>query len=146
MKVSESMKVNDKMTRDLVTVSPMATARDAAVKMRSENVGTVLVVDQGMLKGLVTDRQIATKVVAAGENPAAFNVSEFMTKNPLTCSPDTGMCEAAMMMGDHGFNRMPVVEGNKLVGIISVEDIAEHAKGCNLCTEGVLKAVSKAER
>jgi len=146
MKVSESIKVSDKMTRDLVTVDPMATARDAASKMRSENVGTVLVVDRGMLKGLVTDRQIAMKVVAEGENPAALNVGEFMTKNPLTSSPDMGICEAARMMGEHGYNRMPVVEGNKLVGIISVEDIAEHAKGCNLCTEGVLKAVSKAER
>ncbi len=146
MKVSESIKVSDKMTRDLVTVDPMATAKDAAAKMRSENVGTVLVVDQGTLKGLVTDRQIATKVVASNENPAALNVSEFMTKNPLTTRPDTGICEVAMMMGEHGYNRMPVVEGNRLVGIISVADIAEHAKGCNLCTEGVLKAVSKAER
>ncbi len=146
MKVSESIKVSDKMTRDLVTVNPMATAKDAAKKMQSENVGTVLVLDQGMLKGLVTDRQIATKVVAAGEDPARFNVGGFMTTNPLTCRPDMGICEAARMMGDHGYNRMPVVENNKLVGIISVADIADHAKGCNLCTEGILKAVSKAQR
>ncbi len=146
MKVSESMKVSDKMTRNLVTVNPMSTAKDAAKKMLSENVGTVLVLDQGILKGLITDRQITIKVVAAGENPATFNVSEFMTTNPLTCSPDMGMCEVARMMGEHGFNRMPVVEGNKLVGIISVADIADHAKGCNLCTEGILKAISKAQR
>ncbi len=97
MKVSESIKVSEKMTRDLVTVNPMATAKDAAKKMQSENVGTVLVLDQGMLKGLATDRQIATKVVAAGEDPARFNVSDFMTTNPLTCSPDMGICEAARM-------------------------------------------------
>jgi CBS domain-containing protein len=146
MKVSESMKISDKMTRDLVTINPMATARDVAKKMLSENVGTVLVLDQGMLKGLVTDRQITTKVVAAGEDPAVFKVSEFMTTNPLTCRPDMGMCEVARMMGEHGYRRMPVVEGNKLIGIISVADIAEHAKGCNLCTEGILKAISKAQR
>jgi CBS domain-containing protein len=146
MKVSESMKVSDKMTRDLVTVDPMATARDVAKKMESENVGTVLVLDKGMLKGLVTDRQIVTKVVAADENPATFIVSEFMTKNPLTCSPDMGMCEVARMMGEHGYNRMPVVEGNKLIGIISVADIAEHGRGCNLCTEGILKTIGKAQR
>lgn len=99
MKVSESMKVSDKMTRNLVTVNPMSTAKDAAKKMLSENVGTVLVLDQGILKGLITDRQITIKVVAAGENPATFNVSEFMTTNPLTCSPDMGMCEVARMMG-----------------------------------------------
>jgi CBS domain-containing protein len=146
MKVSESMKVSDKMTRNLVTVNPMSTARDAAKKMLSENVGTVLVLDQGMLKGLVTDRQITIKVVAAGEDPARFKISEFMTTNPLTCSPDMGMCEVARMMGEHGYRRMPVVEGNKPVGIISVADIADHAKSCNLCTEGILKAVSKAQR
>lgn len=146
MKVSESIKVRDKMTRDLVTVDSTATARDAAKKMESENVGTVLVLDKGMLKGLVTDRQIAIKVVATGEDPATLKVNNFMMEDPRSSSPDMGICEAARMMGDLGYNRMPVVEGDKLVGIISIADISDHAKGCNLCTEGVLKAVSKAQR
>ncbi len=146
MKVSENAKVRESMTKSLVMVNPSATAEDAAKKMLSENVGTVLVLDQGVLKGLVTDRQITTKVVAAGANPARLKVSEFMTKDPLTFSPDMGICEAAKVMGERGYRRMPVVENNKPIGILSMADIAAHAKGCNLCTEGILEEISKSER
>ena len=64
------MKVGEKMTKNVVTVGITATAAEAAKKMQSENVGIVLVLDSGLLKGLVTDRQIATKVVAAGKEPS----------------------------------------------------------------------------
>ncbi len=60
------MKVSEKMTKDPVTVKASATAKEVAEKMRKENIGTVLVEENGRLKGIVTDRQIATKVVAAG--------------------------------------------------------------------------------
>jgi len=146
MKVSETIKVSDSMTKSLVTVTPSATAEEAAERMRSENVGTVLVLDQGMLRGLVTDRQIATKVIAAGKDPSSFKVSEFMTRNPFTCSPNMGLCEAAKMMGQRGYRRMPVIENNRPVGILSAADIADHAKGCNLCTEGLMELLRKTQR
>lgn len=146
MKVSESVKVSESMTKSLVTVNPSATAEEVAKRMQSENVGTVLVLDQEVLKGLVTDRQIAVKVIAAGEDPSRFKVSEFMTRNPLTCSPDMGVCEAAKTMGERGYRRMPVIENNRLVGILSAADIANHAKSCNLCTEGLIELLSKTQR
>lgn len=61
------MRVSERMTKNLVTVSSSSNASEAAKKMRAENVGTVLVVDNGSLKGIITDRQIATKVVAEGK-------------------------------------------------------------------------------
>ncbi len=64
------MKIREKMTQDLVAVDSSATAEDVAKKMDEENVRTMLVMDQGKLKGLVTDRQIAIKVVAAGKDPS----------------------------------------------------------------------------
>lgn len=146
MKANEGVKVSEGMTKNPVIVNPSATAAEAAKRMRSENVGTVLVLDQGVLKGLVTDRQIATKVIAAGGDPARLKVSEFMTKNPLTCSPDMGICEVAKTMGDRGYRRMPVIENNRLVGILSAADIANHAKGCNLCTEGLIELLGKTKR
>lgn len=140
------MKVREKMTPDLVAVDSSTTAEDVAKKMNEENVGTVLVMDQGKLKGLITDRQIAIKVVAAGKDPSKLKANDFMTQDPVTSNPDMDICQAARRMGEFGFRRMPVVDGDKPIGIISVADIAEHAKGCNLCTEGVLEEISKAVR
>ncbi len=82
------MKVSEKMTKDPVTVKASATAKEVAEKMRKENIGTVLVEENGRLKGIATDRQIATKVVAAGKDPSKTRVSEFMTEDPVTGNPD----------------------------------------------------------
>ncbi|MDD1752840.1 MAG: CBS domain-containing protein [Methanotrichaceae archaeon] len=140
------MKVGEKMTKNMVTVNITATAAEAAKKMQSEKVGTVLVLDGWVLKGLVTDRQIATRVVASGKDPAKVGVSEFMTKNPVTVSPEMDIHEAVRVMGAQGYRRIPVLEGEKLVGIISVADIAEHAQTCNLCMQNIFKELKKAER
>ena len=140
------MKVGEKMTKNMVTVNITATAAEAAKKMQSEKVGTVLVLDGWVLKGLVTDRQIATRVVASGKDPAKVGVSEFMTKNPVTVSPEMDIHEAVRVMGAQGYRRIPVLEGEKLVGIISTADIAEHAQTCNLCMQNIFKELKKAER
>jgi CBS domain-containing protein len=140
------MKVGEKMTKNMVTVNITATAAEAAKKMQSEKVGTVLVLDGWLLKGLVTDRQIATRVVASGKDPAKVGVSEFMTKNPVTVSPEMDIHEAVRIIGSHGYRRIPVLEGGKPVGIISVADIAEHALTCNLCMENIFRELKKAER
>ncbi|MDW7726490.1 MAG: CBS domain-containing protein [Candidatus Methanoperedens sp.] len=92
------------------------------------------------------DRQIATKVVAAGKDPAKVHVSEFMTKNPVTSSPEAEICEASDIMGEHGYRRIPVVEEGKPVGVISVADIAEHAKTCNMCMQNLFAEIVKAKR
>jgi CBS domain-containing protein len=94
------MKIGEKMTKNVVTVGITATAAEAAKKMQSENVGTVLVLDSSLLKGLVTDRQIATKVVAAGKDPTRVNVSEFMTKNPVSINPEMEIHEAGKIIGE----------------------------------------------
>lgn len=140
------MKVGEKMTKNMVTVNIMATAAEAAKKMQSEKVGTVLVLDGWLLKGLVTDRQIATRVVASGKDPAKVGVSEFMTKNPVTVSPEMDIHEAVKIIGSHGYRRIPVLEGEKPVGIISTADIAEHAQTCNLCMQNIFRELKKAER
>ncbi len=140
------MKVGEVMTKNLVTVSAASMAADAAKKMLSENVGTVLVTDRNQLKGIVTDRQIATRVIGAGKDASRVKVSDLMTKNPVTCSPETGICEAARIIGENRYRRIPVVEREKLVGIISTADIAEHAKTCDACMRNIFSEVAKAER
>jgi CBS domain-containing protein len=140
------MKISDKMTKNVVSVGLTATASEAAKKMQLENVGTVLVLDGGLLKGLVTDRQIVTKVIAAGKDPGMVNVSEFMTKNPASINPEMEIHEAGKIIGEQGFRRVPVVENGKPVGIISIADIAEHALTCNLCMQNIFKELRKAEK
>lgn len=140
------MNVGETMAKNPVTVSTAATAADVARKMKTENVGTVLVTDNGKLKGIVTDRQIATRVVAAGKDPAKIRVSEFMTRSPVTSSPEMVICEAASIIGERGYRRIPVVEGETAVGMLSVADIAEHAKTCNECMQSLFSEMAKAKR
>lgn len=140
------MKVSERMTKEPVMVDASATAKEVAEKMRKENIGTVLVEENGRLKGIVTDRQIATKVVAAGKDPAKTRVSEFMTKNPVTGNPDMEMEDITKIMGERGYRRIPIVEGERLVGIISAADIVEHARTCNTCMGNIFNEVAKAQR
>lgn len=137
------MIVSEIMTKNLVTVGIASAVSEAAKKMLSENVGTVLVTDKGQLKGLVTDRQIATKVVGTGKDASKVKVSDFMTEDPVTCSSDMEICEAAKIMGENKYRRIPAVEGEKLVGILSIADIAEHAKTCNKCMQNILNEVAR---
>ncbi len=138
------MKVSEIMTKDLVTVDPSSMAMDAAEKMQAENVGAVLVADGDHLRGIVTDRQITTKVVASGLDPAEIPVTDIMTKNPVTASPDMELEDATRIMGDNRFRRVPVVKDERLVGIISTADIAAHARECNVCINNILNEVAKA--
>jgi CBS domain-containing protein len=94
----------------------------------------------------VTDRQIAARVIGARKDASKVKVSDFMTKNPVTCSPEMGICETARIIGENRYRRIPVVEGEKLVGIISIADIAEHAKTCNACMRNIFSEIAKAER
>ena len=140
------MKVGETMTKEPVTIDPSATAKEAAEKMKKENIGVVLVAEGDHLRGLVTDRQIATKVVAAGKDPAQTRVSEFMTENPVSASPDMVICDATEIIGENGFRRLPVVENDKLVGVLSEADITLHARNCDSCSENIFSEIEKAEK
>ncbi len=140
------MKVSEVMTKDIVSIGMTATAAEVAKKMQSENVGELLVLEAGLLKGIVTDRQIAIKVVASGQDPLKVKVEEVMTKNPSSISPDKEIHEAGKIIGEHGYRRVPVLEGGKPVGIISIADLADHAATCNLCMQNIFKELKKAEK
>ncbi len=113
------MKVSERMTEEPVAVNTSATAKEVARIMTEKNIGTVLVTEGDFLKGLVTDRQIATKVVAAGKDPDKTRVIEFMTRDPVTASPDMIICDATEIIGKNGFRRIPVVEVEKAVTVKS---------------------------
>ena len=140
------MEVGEKMTRNMVTINITATAAEAIEKMQSERVEIALVLDGSLFKGLVTDHQIGYGVVASRKDPTKVGVSEFITEEIVTVSPKTNIYETVRVMGIHRHRRLPVLEGEKPVGIISTAEIAEHALACNSCMQNIFGELEKTEK
>ena len=119
-----SILVRHAMTESPQTARPDMTAADAAGLMKQLDVGVVPVVDGGTLVGLVTDRDIVTRVVANRQDPDEQRLADILTKSPVTVSPDTKLADARNMMAEHRVRRLPVVKDDHLVGILSLGDIA----------------------
>jgi CBS domain-containing protein len=118
------MKVRELMTTEPTTVEPKATLGEAATLMKQEDCGSIPVVEGGRLVGIVTDRDIVVRGVAAGKDPKTQRVSEVMSANPVTIGPDNDVSDAEAKMADRQIRRLPVVDGGKLVGIIVTAQIA----------------------
>ncbi|MBI1736795.1 MAG: CBS domain-containing protein [Candidatus Rokubacteria bacterium] len=111
-------------TKPVVTVSPGATVREAAELMRRKHVGAVVVTNAGMPKGMLTDRDIATRVVAEDRDPSKTRVSEVMHANPTVLSEDQGVFDAAKMFSSKAVRRLPVVDKRgEVIGIVSLDDL-----------------------
>lgn len=131
--------IKDVMTKDIVAIEPSEYAVTAAKKMNDNKVGSLLVMKKNRLVGMVTDRKITTGVVAAGFDSTRTPVSRFMTKDPVTIRADQSECEAAKIMGEHKFRRLPVVEkSGRVVGMVSISDLARHARECRGCGQNIL--------
>jgi CBS domain-containing protein len=117
--------VSEHMSRDLLVVEPASTVGDAASEMAARNVGTVLVLDDGRLAGILTERDVL-RAVAAGwdENEP---VSARMTHDPETAEVDDTTEHAATLMIHGGFRHLPIVDGDVVVGILSIRDLVRVA-------------------
>lgn len=105
-----------------VLLPPETTLQDASRKMWDACVGSVLVVNKaGALVGIFTGRD-AVKSIAQGRDPATTTLSEAMTRDPATISPEKRAIDALRMMGDGGFRHLPIVKGGRVVGIVSRGD------------------------
>ena len=121
-------KCSDVMTDNPVYALPDDTVEKVAQLMKKEDIGPVPVVDDGQNKrlvGIVTDRDLALKVVAEGRDPQTTKVEEVMTRKLITCRPDDDVESAMKAMAQYQLRRIPVVDdANRLVGIISQADVA----------------------
>lgn len=118
------MKVKDIMTRNVVTVSENTSIKDAANQMKSLNVGSLPVCDNNNTPiGIVTDRDIVLRSVSEGMSPTSA-VNSVMSKNLISVTPETDIHEAARIMAKNQIRRLPVVENNKLVGVLAIGDLA----------------------
>jgi CBS domain-containing protein len=113
--------VSNHMSTDLLTVEPDARLAEAARRMAQRGVGAVLVLDGERLAGILTERDLL-KAVAAGFTDEA-RVSEWMTRQPETVEPDETTDQAASLMIHGGFRHLPVVDGGRAIGILSIRDL-----------------------
>ena len=105
-----------------VTAVSSITITEAARIMREHNVGALMVVDGTKLVGVFTERDALFRVVAEGRNSDATPLSEVMTRNPRTIEADKPFLHALQAMHDGGFRHLPVIDNDKLLGIVSVRD------------------------
>jgi CBS domain-containing protein len=118
------MKVSEIMTREPASVGPHATLGEVATLMKQEDCGSLPVVENARLVGIVTDRDIVIRAVAAGKDAKTTRVSEVMSADPVTVRPDDDVDVAEREMRDRQVRRLPVVEDGRLVGIIVTAQIA----------------------
>jgi CBS domain-containing protein len=135
------MKVKDLMTSDPAKVGPDDVIAMAATLMKQEDCGAIPVVRDGELIGIVTDRDITIRVVAAGRDAKTTKVSEIMSADPITIAPDADVAEAATTMAKSQIRRLPVVENGQLLGIIVTAQLARREK--TSATGETIKGISE---
>jgi CBS domain-containing protein len=109
--------------RKLVIATPERSVTEAARLMRNSNVGAILVVEEGRLVGIFTERDALFRVMALDRDPRGTPLRDVMTPNPLTVAPDETFGYALLLMHENGFRHVPVVDDGKPVGVVS----ARHA-------------------
>jgi len=102
------------------------TVLDVAQAMVDRNIGAVPVLQDGVLVGVFSERDLMKRVVVAGRHPATTLVGEVMTDDPLTVGPQESLETCLALMRRHGFRHLPICEGKQLVGIVSLRDMILH--------------------
>ena len=137
------MQVKDAMTTDVELASPTQTIRQAALLMGQCDCGVLPVADKDSLVGMITDRDIAIRAVAAGKGPRTL-VREIMSQEVLYCFEDQELDEVAANLADIKVRRLPVMNREKrLVGILSLGDMAKKADGDGAEVAHALKSISQ---
>lgn len=117
-------KIRDVMTAPPRKVPPQATLQEAAAIMREEGIGDLIVAEGDTLLGLLTDRDIVIRCVADGRDVTRDTVESAHSGRLAVTEPDTDIEEAAHLMREHSVRRLPVMEGDQVVGVVSIGDMA----------------------
>ncbi len=118
------LKVRDIMTKDVAYINPLSPITEAAQLMQKHNVGSIPVCDNSGVVGIVTDRDIVVRNVAHGTDPKSTKVQDVMTSQVTTASPEMDVNDAARIMTQSQIRRIPVVENNFIIGMVSLGDVA----------------------
>jgi CBS domain-containing protein len=114
--------IQDVMTPNPIALDSSATVAEAAQKMKSSDVGTVVVVEEDQLLGILTDRDIVVRCIAEGKNPDSTDCGDVCSRNVATLSPGDSVEFALDLMTRHSVRRLPVVQQGKAIGIVSLGD------------------------
>jgi CBS domain-containing protein len=135
------MQVQEIMSRTVELVDPNTTIRDAARKMRADNLGALPVGENDRLVGVVTDRDIVMRGVAADRSAGNTTVREVMSEHVYWCFDDADVSDAAKIMTEHQVRRLPVVNQNKrLVGVVALADLGRNGEDA---AKGALRGISE---
>lgn len=135
-------RISEVMTNELATCPPDATVAEVAEIMRDRDIGDILIVEDGKLRGIVTDRDLALDVLADDHDPQSATVEDFMNTKVVTGDVSWNLDRAAKTMAKYQIRRLPIVEGDQLVGIVSLGDIARYEKSKGVVSKS-LEAVSE---
>lgn len=117
------MKVKDLMSTSIVSVKPETSIEQVARQMRQADVGAIPVCDdRDQVLGIITDRDIVVRALSTGNNQKT--AKEIMTRNPILASPNMNVHEAALLMAKNQIRRLPVVDNNRMTGVMSMADLA----------------------
>ena len=119
--------IRELMTSNPTTCPPSASILDVAKMMAQEDVGPVPIVEGDRLTGIVTDRDLVVRVLAEGRDPTSTTIGEIASADLVTVQPDSDLSEALNLMAQNQVRRLPVVEGDQLVGIVAQADVARAA-------------------
>src|SRR6476659_7153099 len=133
--------VRDAMTENRRGIAVSASVVEAARLMREEHIGSLPITDDEKLVGMITDRDITTRVVAEAADPKTTSVEDVYSRDLISVEPDQALDEALQLMARHQVRRLPVVENNRLVGIVAQDDIALAANETK--TGQLVEAISK---
>jgi CBS domain-containing protein len=115
------------MTPNPKALSQSATIMEAACAMRDNDIGDVVVLDNGRLCGIVTDRDIVVRALAAGCDPNRTSVGEICSRALVTLTPEDSTGQAVRVMREHAIRRLPIEDGGRVVGIVTLGDVAVDA-------------------
>jgi len=121
------MKIEEIMVKNIITLQRDISAYDAVKIMNKNKIGCLLVVNNDKIVGILTERDMLERVLEKCKNPKETKVSEIMTGNVMVGKPDMELAEAAKLLFEKKLKKLPIVEGNRLVGLVTLTDIARAA-------------------
>lgn len=139
------MKVRDAMAKTISTAHPSSTVREVAVMMQREDCGFVPIMRDAHLEGVVTDRDIVVRFCADGgadANMLTTPIGEVMTAMPISVHADSSLEDAGHLMATNGVRRLPVLDGSRLVGVVSFGNLEQALHAHGECAEEVTLGVT----
>jgi CBS domain-containing protein len=135
------MRARELMVKNVITLEKDISVQDAARMMNENGIGCLVAVDNGEIIGILTERDLLRRVLETCKNPKETKVSEIMTKNVIVGDPNMELVEATRLMFQNKVKKLPIVEGDRLVGLITLTDIAR-ATHTDEKTMNMLEALS----